>query len=251
VLVIAEILGLADADRDDFRRWSDAAIASPDSAAPALDDLAELYRFLAAHVRERREQPRDDIVSALAAAEVDGRRLGTAEAVGYCLALLVAGNETTRHLVSGSALALFEHPDQRALLTRESGRITDAVEECLRWVTPIQAFGRTATRDTELRGERIREGDWVVLLYASANRDEAAFGPTAARFDVARPVDSTHVTFGFGEHLCLGAALARLEARVLLEELLSRFPRYQVVGQPDWVQSTLVRGMARLPTVMR
>jgi cytochrome P450 len=251
VLVIAELLGLADADRDDFRRWSDAAIASPDSAAPAVDDLAELYRFLAAHVRERREQPRDDIVSALAAAEVDGRRLGTAEAVGYCLALLVAGNETTRHLVSGSALALFEHPDQRTLLTRESGRIADAVEECLRWVTPIQAFGRTATRDTELRGERIREGDWVVLLYASANRDEAAFGPTAARFDVARPVDSTHVAFGFGEHLCLGAALARLEARVLLEELLSRFPRYQVVGQPDWVQSTLVRGMARLPTVMR
>jgi cytochrome P450 len=250
VLVIAELLGIGDGDRDDFRRWSDAAIASPDAAAPALDDLADLHRFLSAHVRDRRERPRDDIVSVLATAEVDGRRLDTADAVGYCLALLVAGNETTRHLVSGSVLALAEHPEQRALLAREPRRIGDAVEECLRWVTPIQSFGRTATRDTEIRGERITAGDWVVLLYASANRDDAAFGPSAGRFDVTRPIDAGHVAFGFGEHLCLGAALARLEARVLLEELLARHPRFDVVGPPVWVQSTLVRGMERLPVVL-
>jgi cytochrome P450 len=251
VLVIAELLGIADADRDDFRRWSDAAISSTDTDTPAVDDLAALYRFLVDHVRERRSRPGNDIVSTLATAEIDGRRASTAEAVGYCLALLVAGNETTRHLVSGSALALSQHPEQRRLLATDRSHIDAAVEECLRWVTPIQAFGRTVTRDTELGGRRLSEGDWVVLLYASANRDERAFGPTADRFDVTRPVDSSHVAFGFGEHLCLGAALARLEARVLLEELLGRFPDFEVVGPPRWVRSTLVRGMDRLPIAMR
>jgi cytochrome P450 len=251
VLVIAELLGIADADRDDFRRWSDAAISSTDTDEPALEDLGALFRFLVDHVRERRNAPTGDIVSVLATAEIDGRPVSTAEAVGYCLALLVAGNETTRHLVSGSVLALSENPDQRRALIADPTRIGSAVEECLRWVTPIQAFGRTVTRDTELGGHGLREGDWVVLLYASANRDERAFGPTADRFDVSRPVDSSHVAFGFGEHLCLGAALARLEARVLLEALLERFPDFEVVGAPRWVRSTLVRGMDRLPTAMR
>ena len=256
VLVIAELLGIGDADRDDFRRWSDAAISSTDTDTPALDDLAALYRFLVDHVRARRDGGEGDgatgdIVSTLANAEIDGRRVSTAEAVGYCLALLVAGNETTRHLVSGAALALSEHPDQRALLAADHSRIDAAVEECLRWVTPIQAFGRTVTGATELGGRPLREGDWVVLLYASANRDERVFGPTADRFDVTRRVDSSHVAFGFGEHLCLGAALARLEARVLLDEMLERFPAFEVAGEPSWVRSTLVRGMDRLPVTMR
>jgi cytochrome P450 len=254
VLVIAELLGIADADRDDFRRWSDAAISSTDTDTPALDDLAALYRFLVDHVRARRggDSRRDgDIVSTLANAEIDGRRVSTTEAVGYCLALLVAGNETTRHLVSGAALALSEHPEQRALLAADHSRIDTAVEECLRWVTPIQAFGRTVTVDTDLGGRSLREGDWVVLLYASANRDERVFGPAAGRFDVTRRVDSSHLAFGFGEHLCLGAALARLEARVLLDEILDRFPGFEVAGEPRWVRSTLVRGMDRLPVTMR
>ena len=122
VLVIAELLGIADADRDDFRRWSDAAISSTDTDTPALDDLAALYRFLVDHVRARRDEPGADIVSVLATAEIDGRRVSTAEAVGYCLALLVAGNETTRHLVSGSALALSQHPEQRDVARRRPGR---------------------------------------------------------------------------------------------------------------------------------
>jgi cytochrome P450 len=251
VLVIAELLGIADAERDDFRRWSDAAISSTDTDSPALDDLAALYRFLVDHVRARRSDPTDDIVSTLATAAIDGQRVSTADAVGYCLALLVAGNETTRHLVAGSALALSQHPDQRALLAADRSRIETAVEECLRWVTPIQAFGRTVVRDTELGGRPVREGDWLVLLYASANRDERVFGAAADRFDVTRRVDSSHLAFGFGEHLCLGAALARLEARVLLDELLERFPDFEVVGEPRWVRSTLVRGMDRLPVTMR
>lgn len=246
VLVIAELLGIGDGDRADFRRWSDAMIESPDNPGANLDDIAQLWRFLGRHVRERHEQPRDDVVSVLVTTEIDGEPMSVPDAVGYCLALLVAGNETTRHLLSGSALALFEHPDQRRLLADEPTRIPEAVEECLRWVTPIQTFGRTATRDTEVGGHAIAAGDWVVMLYASANRDETVFGSTADRFDVTRPVDVSHVAFGFGEHLCLGAALARLEARVMLEELLARHPDYDVVGAPTWTRSTIVRGMSSL-----
>ncbi|HEX5616024.1 MAG TPA: cytochrome P450 [Acidimicrobiia bacterium] len=247
VLVIADLLGVSGPDRAEFRRWSDATIESPDHPGERLADMAELYEFLIAHVKARRTEPRDDLVSLLATAEVDGRPLSTREAVTYVLSLLIAGNETTRHLTSGSVIALAEHPDQRARLAADPTGIPAAVEECLRWVTPIQAFGRTATRATELAGQSIAEGDFVVMLYASANRDEMAFGPTADRFDVARRPDHQHMAFGFGEHLCLGAALARLEARVLLEELLARFPTYEIAGAPTWIASTLVRGVSALP----
>jgi len=251
VLVIAELLGIDAADRDKFRRWSDSVIDSPDKPGEGLDDIMALFEFLISHVRQRRENPTDDIASAVVNAEVAGAPVTTREAVGYLLALLVAGNETTRHLVSGSTYALAEHPEQRALLTRDPERIPVAVEECLRWVTPIQVFGRTATRDTELRGRAIPEGDFVVMLYASANRDEHAFGPTAAEFDVTRPVDTNHLAFGFGEHLCVGAALARLEGRVFLEELLARFPGYEPTAVPELSRSTLVRGATRMPVVCR
>jgi cytochrome P450 len=251
VLVIAELLGIDARDRDKFRRWSDAAIDSPDRPGDNLADLTALFEFLIAHVNERRTSPNDDIASAVVHAEVDGTPITTAEAVTYLLALLVAGNETTRHLVSGGAYALAEHPAQRALLAREPARIAGAVEECLRWVTPIQVFGRTATRATELRGQAIAEGDFLVMLYASANRDEDAFGSGADEFDVTRPVDSQHLAFGFGEHLCVGAALARLEGRVFLEELLARFPDYVTTGEPELSRSTLVRGATRMPVVCR
>ena len=247
VLVIADLLGISGPDRDDFRRWSDATIESPDHPGERLSDMAELYEFLIAQVKLRRDDPRDDLVSVLATAEVGGRPLSTRAAVTYVLSLLIAGNETTRHLTSGSVLALAEHADQRAELAAHPECIAGAVEECLRWVTPIQAFGRTATRATELAGCPIPSGDFVVMLYASANRDEAAFGATAGQFDVRRGADAQHLAFGFGEHLCLGAALARMEARVLLEELLTRAPDYEVAGEPTWIASTLVRGMSALP----
>jgi cytochrome P450 len=251
VLVIAELLGIERGDRDQFRRWSDAAIESPDQPEANLADLTALFQFLIEHVELRRDHPTDDIASAVVHAEIEGEPVTTREAVGYLLSLLVAGNETTRHLVSGSTHALAENPEQRALLAREPARIANAVEECLRWVTPIQVFGRTATRATELHGQSIAEGDFVVMLYASANRDEAAFGPSASAFDVERPVDAQHVAFGFGEHLCLGAALARLEGRVFLDELLARFPEYELTAEPELARSTLVRGATRMPVVCR
>jgi cytochrome P450 len=251
VLVIADLLGIEGPDVDQFRRWSDATIDSPDRPGEGAEDMAQLFRFLVDVVRERRAHPRQDLVSLLASATVGGERVSTQAAVGYCLSLLVAGNETTRHLLSGAALALAEHPSQRAELTREPARIPNAVEECLRWVTPIQVFGRTATRPTHLAETPIAEGDFVAMLYASANRDEQAFGPDAGRFDVTRTFTTPHLAFGFGEHLCLGAALARLEARVALEELLGRFPDYGVAGEPNWTRSTLVRGMTALPVVLQ
>ncbi len=248
VQVIAELLGVGDADRDDFRRWSDAMIEAPDTKDPAVFALAgELWRFLDEELRARAAVPRDDLMSTLMHAEVQGHRLSHAEARMFCLSLLVAGNETTRHLISGAALALAEHPDQRRALAQDASAIPVAVEESLRWVTPIQAFGRTATRDTELLGVPIPVDAFVIMLYASANRDEATFGPTAHRFDVTRPTDPPHLAFGFGEHLCLGAALARLEARILLEELLARWETWAVEGEPTWTASTLVRGMSELP----
>ena len=248
VQVIAELLGVGDGDRSDFRRWSDAMIEAPDTKDPAVFALAgELWRFLDEHLRERAVTPRNDLMSTLVHAEVQGHRLTHAEARMFCVALLVAGNETTRHLISGAALALAEHPDQRRALAQDASLIPAAVEESLRWVTPIQAFGRTATRDVEVLDVSIPADAFVIMLYASANRDGAAFGPTADRFDVTRPTDPPHLAFGFGEHLCLGAALARLEARVLLEELLARWGTWAVEGEPTWTASTLVRGMSEMP----
>lgn len=248
VQVIAELLGVDDGDRDDFRDWSDAMIESPDSGDPAVvQRAAHLWRFLDRHLRDRAEHPTDDLVSMLVHAPFAGRTLTHAEARLFCLSLLVAGNETTRHLISGALLALWEHPDQRAALIADPGLIPGAVEECLRWVTPIQAFGRTATVATELAGVPLPAGTFVIMLYASANRDERVFGPSADRFDVTRPIDPPHLSFGFGEHLCLGAALARLEARVFLTELLARMPVWEIAGEPEWTPSTLVRGMRTLP----
>jgi cytochrome P450 len=167
------------------------------------------------------------------------------------MSLLVAGNETTRNLVSGGTVALAEHPDQRAWFADAPGeRAAYAVEEMLRWVTPVKAFARTAAGDTELAGRAIAAGDYVVMLYASGNRDSSAFGPTAGCFDITRPPDPAHVAFGFGGHLCLGAGLARLEARIVFEELLTRFPGYELTGEPVRLQSTLINGVERLPAVL-
>jgi cytochrome P450 len=248
VQVIAELLGIDDGDRDDFRRWSDAMIEAPDTQDPeVLAQAGELWRFLDGHLRDRVADPRDDLTSMLMHAEFAGRPLTHGEARLFCLSLLVAGNETTRHLLSGALLALWEHPDQRAALAADPSLVPGAVEECLRWVTPIQAFARTATAAAEIGGEPVPADAFVIMLYASANRDETAFGPSADRFDVTRPTDPPHLAFGFGEHLCLGAALARMEARIFLTELLARTPEWDVTGPPEWTPSTLVRGMRALP----
>jgi cytochrome P450 len=249
--VIADILGIADADRQDFRRWSDAAIESPDlPPEETLDALGELAGFLSRHISSKRASPGSDLVSTLLHSEIDGCPLSKEELFMFLLTLLVAGNETTRTLLSGAALVLDQHPAQRAALTDDPSLMPGAVEECLRWVTPVQAFCRTATEDCLVGGVPIGRGDYLCLLYASGNRDEGTFGADAGQFDILRPANPMHVAFGFGEHVCLGASLARLEGRIFMEELLALHPNYAITGPAEYVASTTVAGIRALPVVL-
>jgi cytochrome P450 len=249
--VISDMFGVADADRALFRRWSDAVIESPDRgdtprAAEQAEDLGQMTQFLLDHI-ESPAAGSNDLLDLLKSVSLGGRGLNRGEIMGFCMTLLVAGNETTRSLIAGGVEALARHPDQRAALVEDPSLIPGAVEEMLRWVTPIQAFGRTAAVDTEIAGVEIDEGEFLVMLYASANRDEEVFGPTADRFDVTRPALPMHHAFGFGEHVCLGASLARLEARMFFEELFVRYPHFSLAGEPRFTPSTLVRSVADLP----
>jgi cytochrome P450 len=251
LIVIAELLGIPESDRADFRRWSDAAIESPD--LPMEDTFAalgELSAFIMEHVRFKREHEGDDLVSVLVRSEVNGCPLSKDELFMFFLTLLVAGNETTRTLLSGTALVLDQHPDQRAAVAQSSALLPGAVEECLRWVTPVQAFCRTATEDVTVGEQAVRKGDYLCMLYASGNRDESVFGPDAGSFNLHRPANPMHVAFGFGEHVCLGASLARTEGRIFVEELLARFPNYAVTGVAERVASTTVAGIRSLPVVL-
>jgi cytochrome P450 len=249
--VIAELLGIDETDRADFRHWSDAAVESPDlPPAETASALGELSMYIVEHIRAKRENPGDDLVSILAHSEVDGCPLSKEELFMFLLTLLVAGNETTRTLLSGAALVLEEYPDQRASLAADPGLVASGVEECLRWVTPVHAFCRTASEDVVVAGTKVPEGDYLCMLYASGNRDERAFGDDASRFDVHRVANPMHVAFGFGEHVCLGASLARMEGRIFMEELLARYPRYTVTGSPERVLSTTVAGIRSLPVVL-
>ena len=249
--VIVELLGIDESDREDFRGWSDAAIESPDlPPGETMAALGELSGFIVEHIRSKRDRPGDDLVSLLVGSEVGGCPLSKEELFMFLLTLLVAGNETTRTLLSGSAVVLHEHPDQRAALVADPSLLPGAVEECLRWVTPVHAFCRTATEDLVVADTQISAGDYLCMLYASGNRDELIFGADASRFDVRRATNPMHVAFGFGEHVCLGASLARLEARIFVEELLGRFPDYAVTGAADRVRSTTVAGIRSLSVVL-
>ena len=250
--VIAEMLGVSSDDYGDFRRWSDAMIevGGGDMTPQNAGVVAELLQYLLRVAEQRRREPQDDLVSIVVGAEIDGERLTDAEVGMFCLTLLVAGNETTRNLVSGGALALMRNPEQREKLLADPGLLPNAIEEMLRFVSPVRNFARTATEDTSLRGKQIRAGDPLVLFYSSANRDEEVFGADSDRFDVARPSARRQVAFGFGEHLCLGASLARLEAQVMFEELFARWPRFALAGEPEPLPSSLMNGLVRMPVVL-
>jgi cytochrome P450 len=247
LLVIADMLGVPGADRGRFKRWSDAIIEA--GTQPSDENMAqsyELLQYFGSVIAERRAQPGPDLLSGLVHSEIDGERLEEFDLLMFCMTLLVAGNETTRNLLSHGALALATYPDQRKLLARDPTLMPRAVEEMLRWGSPVASFMRTATRDTELRSARIREGDRLILLYASANRDEAVFGADAEAFRVQRDA-SGHVAFGFGEHFCLGAQLARMEARIAFTELVDRFGSWALAGAVDRLPSLFMRGIVHLP----
>lgn len=252
--VIADVLGVPAEDRMEVFRWSNAigslGIEDPDYA-PGPEALggaaAEMFSYCGELVAHRRKHGlTDDILSALLVAEVDGEKLNRDQLNEFFLLLAIAGNETTRNTLSHGILALAQHPEQQALLARDPDAVKPAVEELLRWSTPVMHFRRTATRDVEIGGQLIPAGDWVLLHYLSANRDEEVF-ERADEFDVTRP-DAGHAAFGGGGvHFCLGAQLARLELRVMLEELYAKVPGLTVTGPPDRLRSSFFHGIKRLP----
>jgi cytochrome P450 family 142 subfamily A polypeptide 1 len=255
MIVIGDMLGVAPEDRDRLLHWSDDMIAATSRTAPlevqtrAAQAFAEYWSYNQKVVAERRARPRDDLMSVLVGAEIDGDRLTDDEILQEGLLILVGGDETTRHVISGGMEALLRHPDQRAKLLADPAKIPVAVEEMLRWVTPIQNMNRTATRDATLRGQKIREGDKLLLLYASANRDERVFD-RPDEFDVERRPND-HLAFGYGAHFCLGSALARLELRVMFEELLRALPDLELAS-PDALPlrpSNFVVGIESMPVV--
>jgi cytochrome P450 len=252
LLIISALLGMPDEDWPRFFEWSESVIpgATDWSEEKRAELQADMHQTLLATTVARRADPRDDLISVLAQVEIDGRRLSDAELTMFLVQLLVAGNETTRNMISGGLVALAEHPADWERLRRDRALVPTAVEEVLRWTTPVVSFMRTATRDNELGGQPVREGDPVLMLYASGNRDERQFGTTADRFDIAR-TPNQHVAFGFGAHFCIGATLARIEARALLEELLDRFETVELAGDVERSDSAVIAGVKQAPLVFR
>jgi pimeloyl-[acyl-carrier protein] synthase len=246
VRVIAEMLGIPPEDHERFREWSNELVRGlgdgtleDQKASMRAGEILDAY--FEAIIAARRQVPKDDLVSALVAAEDQGDRLKRNELLSQLSLLLVAGNETTTNLISNAVLALSRNPDQLEILRREPQRVPDAVEELLRYDSPVQMTSRIATSDRELAGHRVRRGEQLVLLLASANRDPAVWSDPD-RLDVTRR-DVRHLSFSHGIHFCLGAQLARLEASLALEALITRFPRWKVLPQDiGWRNNTILRG---------
>ena len=249
--IIAELLGVPQADRHLVFNWSNRMIGQEDPEyqlspeAPA-EAAIELYAYAHQLVADKRANPHDDLMSVLTSVEVEGERLSELELDLFFLLLTVAGNETTRNLISHGQLALMEHPDQRDKLLANPDLLPSAIEEMLRWASPVMHFRRTVTTDTEVGGQPLKDGDKVVIWYISANRDEAVFDDSYT-FDIARQ-PNPHVAFGGGgPHFCLGANLARLEIRVMFDELLKRAPDMQLAGEVSRLRSNFINGIKHLP----
>lgn len=268
ILLIAEMIGIRQEDRERFHRWSDDMIRGdggrfdPDVMAAAGKAFVEYSTYVREIIEDRRRSPRDDLVSVLVGAKERGElvtfdqqvpegagqghlELANDELIMLMVILLVAGNETTRNGISGGMALLIENPEERRKLIDDPGLVPSAVEEMVRVVSPVHSFSRTVVEDTELRGRRLRAGDKVLMLYGSANRDAEVFEDPDA-FRVER--NPHHVGFGIGPHFCLGANLARMEMRVVFEELLRRFPdmTYADTEGPVLQPSALVRSCVRM-----
>ena len=249
LLVIAELLGVPIEDRWKLFHWSNRLIGAedPEYGSPVDAQLAvmELFQYGAWLAEQRRVTPQDDIVSTLVHADVDGEKLGGLDFNMFFFLLVIAGNETTRNAISGGMQALCEFPVQRERLLRRRELLDTAVDEIVRWVSPVMQFRRTAQRDTLLAGQPIREGEKVVMYYGSANRDERAF-KDAGSFDVGRD-PNPHLGFGIGVHFCLGASLARMEMRVMFEELFRRLPDLELAGPVTRLRSNFINGIKSMP----
>jgi cytochrome P450 len=254
IAVIAWLLGLPGSDWKLLFEWTNRTIgagdpeyqqAGADSSATARQAMVELFQYFAKLVEEKKKNPADDLVTLFAHAEVNGEKLPIMDVLAYCLIIVVAGNETTRNATSGGMLALAQHPAELAKIQKNPALLPSAIEEILRWTSPIIHFARTTTQDVEIRGKRIRKGEQVALFYPSANRDEEIFEePFAFRVD-RNP--NRHLAFGIGEHFCAGAHVARLELEVAFKSLLPRLVDLELAGPVSRLRSNLVGGIKHLP----
>lgn len=250
LITIAELLGVTPDHRDRFHAWSDAIANSQDpeyaaSTADVVVAMKELTAYGLDRLAERREEPRDDLLTAIVRAQLHGEPLDEAHQAQWFFLLLAAGNETTRNALSGSLIAFDEFPEQRALLSERPELLDGAIEEILRWFSPVHYFRRTATTDTVLGDERIAEGEKVVVWIAAANRDPAVFADPH-RLDITRQ-PNPHIAFGHGAHFCLGSHLARLELRVTLPMLFERLADLRLAGPPELARNNFLHAVKRLP----
>lgn len=251
--VICEMMGIPKADWDLMFAVASMSVGSTDpeyqiggdARATAQQALMNSFSYFVNLVSERRKNPGNDLISALVHGEIEGQKLTDMEVLFNCFLLIIGGQETTRNATSGGMLALMDNPAQREELIGNRSLLPTAIEEILRFTSPITHLMRTAVRDVEMHGKKIKAGDRVVIWNASANRDEAQF-PQPDRFDIKRSPNE-HVALGHGEHFCLGANLARLELKVMLDEVLNRLPDLEVAGTVQRLHSNLVAGIKRMP----
>jgi cytochrome P450 len=252
VIVIAEMLGVPPQDRADFKRWSDDVVATlggpftpPEVIEKARKSIDELVEYLAEQIAERRVNPRDDLISGLIAAEDGGQVLSEIEIYSTTILLLIAGNETTTNLIGNAMYSLLKNPDQLELLRGEPSLMPSAIEELIRFNGPVQATGRVAKEKLEVGGTTIEENQIALVILGAANHDPAKY-PDPEKLDLRRnPTD--HLGFGDGIHFCIGAPLARAEGQIAFEEILRRFPRIELAGDPTWGGTFIIRGAKKLP----
>ncbi len=252
VIVIAELLGIPSSDRDQFKQWSDEVVASADQIVGGTSSNSEqvhkeMKEYFRGIMAERKLNPQNDLISALLAAEIDGEQLSEEDILSFCWLLLVAGNETTTNLIGNAVLTLLEHPEQLARLQENPALLSSAIEEALRYRSPVQAMFRITKEDTEIGGQTIPAGSRVIAWIGSANRDGEKF-PDPDLFDISRSPNQ-HIAFGHGIHFCLGSPLARLEAKVALTAILRRLPELaRVNNEPlEPARGFIVNGVTSLP----
>ncbi len=255
--VIAELLGVPHQDWEQLFQWTNETIGSGDpefqqGATPqeTMDrSRLGLFQYFTNMVTERMKHPTNDITSIVANAKINGETMPQLEMLSYYFLLVVAGNETTRNATTGGLLAFIENPGEWQKLKKNPGLIDSAVEEIVRWTSPVIQFARTATEDTEIRGQKIKAGESVCLFYPSANRDEEVFAEPF-KFDISRE-PNPQVAFGIGEHFCLGANLARLELKVIFQQLVERLDHAELAGTVERLRSSFVGGIKHMPIRMK
>ena len=252
--VICEMVGVPEGDWEAMFDLTNRALGfddpefAVDETNITVDDMQrsmELFNYMGELIEQRRTDPREDVLTVLVNTEVDGQQLNNGEIFLMFLLLIIAGNETTRNAASHGILALMDNPDEYTKLRENPSVMPLAIEEMVRWASPVMHFERHVTKDTEIRGVKIREGQEVCLWYPSANRDEDVFGENGDRFIVDRKPND-HIAFGKGEHFCLGANLARFELRVLFEELMRRIPKFELAKEPERLRSNFIHGIKRM-----